>query len=104
MSGPTLTDLLQANVNMGVEVALPFLGALLVVGIVIGLLQAATQVNEPSISFLAKLLTLIALLALLGPWALIKTKMSLQQNMKAINAYARPEPVPISSSKSNPAK
>lgn len=87
MNGPTLTDLLQANINVGVQVAMPFLGALLIVGIIIGLLQAATQVNEPSISFLAKLITLIALMAAMGSWALEKTKSNLEINMKAISAY-----------------
>lgn len=90
MNHTTLTDLLQYNINLGVEVALPFLTALLAVGIIIGLLQAATQVNEPSISFLAKLITLVALLAALGPWALDKTKTSFQANMKAISSYATP--------------
>lgn len=90
MSGPNLTDLLQANINVGVEVAMPFLGALLLVGIVIGLLQAATQVNEPSISFLAKLITLIAMMSAMGPWALEKAKGNLEANMRAISAYAPP--------------
>lgn len=92
MNGPSLTDLLQANVNAGVELALPFLLGLLAVGVVVGLLQAATQVNEPSISFLAKFITLIALLAALGPWALVKTKATLQANIQAISAYATPAP------------
>lgn len=96
MNGPTLTDLLQANVNVGVEISLPFLLALLFVGVVVGLLQAATQVNEPSISFLAKFITLIALLAALGPWALGKAESTLKNNMKAISAYATPTGAPRS--------
>lgn len=87
MSAPTLTDLLQANINVGVEIAMPFLGGLLLVGIIIGLLQAATQVNEPSIAFLAKFITLLALLAALGSWALEKTKSTLETNIKAISSY-----------------
>ena len=91
MNTPTITDLLQANINVGVEIALPFLATLLVVGIVIGLFQAATQVNEPSISFLAKLFTLLALLIALGPWALNKTKENISNNIKAISAYKKPQ-------------
>lgn len=93
MSAPSLTDLVQANINTGVEVALPFLAALLAVGIIVGLLQAATQVNEPSISFLAKFITLLALLAFMGPWAFDRTKKSLEDNMKAISSYAKPAPL-----------
>ena len=88
----SLTDLLQANINAGVEIALPFLIALLAVGVVVGLLQAATQVNEPSISFLAKFITLIALLAMLGPWAMEKAKATLKANIQAISAYAPAKP------------
>ena len=87
MSTITITDLIQNNINVGAEIALPFLSALLVVGILIGLFQAATQVNEPSISFLAKLFTLFALLSILGPWALNKTKTSIADNIKAVSAY-----------------
>jgi len=87
----SLTDLLQSNIAIGVEIATPFLAVLLIVGVVVGLLQAATQVNEPSISFLAKFLVLIAMLALIGPWALDKTKQSIQNNIKSISAYKPPQ-------------
>ena len=40
------------------------------IGVVIGLLQAATQVNEPSIAFIGKILALAAVLAIGGNWML----------------------------------
>ncbi len=48
----------------------PMLAAALVVGLVVGVLQAATQVNEPSIAFLSKLVAVAVALAALGPWTL----------------------------------
>lgn len=46
----------------------PLLLAALVVGLVVSLVQAVTQINEPTLAFLPKLLALGAILALLGPF------------------------------------
>jgi len=48
----------------------PMLLVALVVGVVVGILQAATQVNEASVSFGAKLLAVGATFAVLGSWTL----------------------------------
>ena len=48
----------------------PMLLASLVVGVGIGVLQAATQINEASIGFLAKLIVMAVTLAALGSWSL----------------------------------
>ncbi len=44
----------------------------LLVGLVISIFQAATQINEQTLSFLPRLLTTIAMLGLAGPWILNK--------------------------------
>lgn len=48
----------------------PLLLATLIVGIGVGVLQAATQINEASIGFLAKLIVLSVMLAALGSWSM----------------------------------
>ena len=48
----------------------PLLLALLVVGLGVGVLQAATQINEAAIGFLSKVLVLGLMIALLGSWAM----------------------------------
>lgn len=48
----------------------PVLIALLIVGLVIGILQAATSVNESSVAFIPKLLVLGVVLLLVGPSSL----------------------------------
>jgi len=48
----------------------PMLFALLLVGIGVGVLQAATQINESTIGFLAKLVVMALTLALLGSWSM----------------------------------
>ena len=48
----------------------PVLIALLVVGLVIGILQAATSVNESSVAFIPKLLVIALVLLVAGPVSL----------------------------------
>ncbi len=51
-------------------IALPLLGAGLVVGVVISIVQAVTQIQEQTLSFVPKLLAMAAVLVVLGPWML----------------------------------
>jgi flagellar biosynthetic protein FliQ len=51
-------------------IAAPLLLAALVSGVVIGMLQAATQINETTLSFIPKLLTLVATIFATGHWML----------------------------------
>ncbi len=51
-------------------VAAPLLLAALVTGLIISIFQAATQINEMTLSFIPKLLAMFAALALAGPWIL----------------------------------
>ena len=53
-----------------VRVSLPVLGVALVVGLAVSLLQAVTQINEATLSFVPKLLAVLAVLGLAGPWML----------------------------------
>ena len=51
-------------------IAAPLLLIALVAGLVIGMLQAATQINESTLSFIPKLLLLVLTLFVTGPWIL----------------------------------
>ena len=50
--------------------AAPLLLIALIAGLVIGMLQAATQINEATLSFIPKLLLLVLTLFVAGPWML----------------------------------
>ncbi|QSX77600.1 flagellar biosynthetic protein FliQ [Agrilutibacter solisilvae] len=62
------------EIARGLQLALtlgaPPLLAVLAVGVIVGILQAATQINEPTIAFVVKAITLIATLALTGHFLL----------------------------------
>ncbi len=54
--------------EMTLMLAAPLLLTALAVGLIVGIFQAATQINEMTLSFIPKLLAMAAVLALAGPW------------------------------------
>jgi len=46
----------------------PLLLVALIVGLVVSVLQAATQINEMTLSFIPKLVAMVAALVIVGPW------------------------------------
>ncbi len=70
MTPETALQILQSALQITFMVAAPLLLAALVVGLLIGLLQAATQVNEASVAFVGKIAALSAVVFAAGPWML----------------------------------
>jgi len=56
--------------EMTLMLSAPLLLTALAVGLIVGIFQAATQINEMTLSFIPKLLAMAAVLALTGPWML----------------------------------
>jgi flagellar biosynthesis protein FliQ len=70
MSPETVMDLAHKTLMVTSMIAAPLLLIALIVGLVIGMLQAATQINESTLSFIPKLLMLVLTLFVTGPWIL----------------------------------
>jgi flagellar biosynthesis protein FliQ len=66
----TLSQSGQAAMLTIFYVAGPILAVILTIGVVVGIFLAATQINEPTISFVPKFLGTGLALVLLGPWLL----------------------------------
>lgn len=64
-----LTEL-RGALETALMVGLPMLLTVLVIGVALGIVQAATQINEPTIAFVAKAVSLALLLATAGAWML----------------------------------
>ena len=60
----------QEALWMLLMISAPVLGVVLVVGLLISLFQAVTQINEATLAFVPKLIAAIAVFALAGPWML----------------------------------
>ena len=59
---------LRETVWVVIKLGGPMLAVVLVVGLIVSLMQAITQVNEASLVFLPKVLALCATLVLMGPF------------------------------------
>lgn len=70
MTPETVMDLAHSTLMVTCVVAAPMLAVSLVVGLVIGMLQAATSINEATLSFIPKILLLVLTLFAIGPWML----------------------------------
>ncbi|WP_029889707.1 flagellar biosynthesis protein FliQ [Polycyclovorans algicola] len=60
----------RSALEVGLLLGAPLLLAALASGLVIGLFQAATQINEMTLSFIPKVLAVAAVAVLAGPWML----------------------------------
>ena len=80
MTPEYVLDLTQNAMWTAVLVAGPMLGVALGVGLVIGMFQAATQINEMTLSFIPKLFALFLTLVMAGPY-LLSTLMSYTQQL-----------------------
>jgi len=70
MTPQSVLALVQHALEVGLLASAPLLLAALVTGLVVSVLQAATQINEMTLSFIPKLLAMFAALMLAGPWML----------------------------------
>jgi flagellar biosynthetic protein FliQ len=88
MSPAAAADLLRDAMLLTLLVASPLLATALVVGVIISLLQAVTQVQEQTVSFVAKILALAAVMLLILPWGLGQLVGYLVTMLRALPAMA----------------
>ncbi len=70
MSPETVMTIGQRALEMAVMLAAPLLLTVLLIGLLVGVFQAATQINEMTLSFIPKLIGMAAAIVLAGPWML----------------------------------
>ena len=70
MTPETVITIGQNALWVTMLVAAPLLMSALGVGLLVGMFQAATQINEMTLSFIPKLLVLVLALVIAGPWML----------------------------------
>ena len=74
----------QQGLYLLLMVAAPVLLTVLVVGLVVSIFQAATQINEATLSFVPKMIAAVAVLMVAGPWMLSTLVEYLQRMLQAI--------------------
>ncbi|MFO1401148.1 MAG: flagellar biosynthesis protein FliQ [Steroidobacteraceae bacterium] len=70
MTPETVMTIGRHALEMTLLLAAPLLLTTLVIGLLVGIFQAATQINEMTLSFIPKLIGMAAALVITGPWML----------------------------------
>lgn len=70
MTPETVLTIASESLTLTALLAAPLLLVTLITGVLVGVLQAATQINEMTLSFIPKLLALVLTLLITGPWML----------------------------------
>lgn len=65
-------------------VSAPVLAVVLLVGLIIGLFQAVTQINEATLAFVPKLIAAVAVFAIAGPWMLTMLVEYIRRSIESI--------------------
>ena len=68
MTPETVMNLAYQAMLVALSLGAPMLLTALVVGLLVSLFQAATQINEMTLSFIPKILAVFAVLVIAGPW------------------------------------
>jgi flagellar biosynthetic protein FliQ len=74
----------QQALHLMLMLSAPLLLTVLAVGVLVSLFQAATQLNEATLSFVPKILAAVAVLTLIGPWMITTLVEYLQTMLLAI--------------------
>ncbi|WP_284617089.1 flagellar biosynthesis protein FliQ [Aquabacterium humicola] len=74
----------QQGLYMLLMISAPVLLSVLVVGLVVSIFQAATQINEQTLSFVPKVLAAVAVLAIAGPWMITMLVDYIQRTLQSI--------------------
>jgi flagellar biosynthetic protein FliQ len=70
MTPESVMSIAHQAMYVALLLAAPLLLVALTVGLVVSLFQAATQINESTLSFIPKLLAVVLMLVIAGPWML----------------------------------
>ncbi|MBN1943061.1 MAG: flagellar biosynthesis protein FliQ [Phycisphaerae bacterium] len=68
MDASEAMELVREAILLLLVVSLPLLLTALIVGLIVSVLQAATQVSDPTLSFVPKILAVLLALVITGPW------------------------------------
>ncbi|HEY4065267.1 MAG TPA: flagellar biosynthesis protein FliQ [Burkholderiaceae bacterium] len=74
----------QQGLYMLLLVSAPMLICVLVIGLLVSIFQAATQIHEATLSFVPKIIGAVAVLAIAGPWMLTTLVEYIQRTLQAI--------------------
>ncbi len=78
----------QQGLYILLMVSAPVLLSVLVIGLLVSIFQAATQIHEATLSFVPKVVGCVAVLAVAGPWMLTTLVEYIQRTLQSIPTLA----------------
>ncbi len=84
MNPQQVIDAGQQGLMLLLLVSAPILLVVLAVGLIVSIFQAATQINEATLSFVPKIVAAVGVLGLAGPWMLQTLVEYLQRTLQSI--------------------
>jgi len=84
MTPTTVIDLGRQAIEVTLMIAAPLFIAALVTGLIVSIFQAATQINEMTLSFVPKLVAIFVTLILAGPWMITRITDFMRQLFESI--------------------
>jgi flagellar biosynthetic protein FliQ len=79
MNQDVVVSIAVQAMEVGLKVALPMLLVGLAIGLLVSIFQAVTQIQEQSLSFIPKILGLVVVIIVAGPWMLSEVVTSTAQ-------------------------
>jgi flagellar biosynthetic protein FliQ len=70
MNQDVVVSIAVQAMEVGLKIALPLLLVGLIIGLLVSIFQAVTQIQEQSLSFIPKILGLVVVVIVMGPWML----------------------------------
>ena len=70
MNQDVVVSLAMQAMELAMKIALPLLGVGLALGLIVSIFQAVTQIQEQTLSFIPKILAVVLVVVVAGPWML----------------------------------
>ena len=84
MTPTTVIEIGRGALELALMVSAPLFAAALVTGLIVSIFQAATQINEVTLSFVPKMVAAVVTLTIAGPWMLSTLVEYIQRTLQAI--------------------
>ena len=89
MSPEVVVRIAKEAIEVTLYVSLPIMGVGLIVGLIISLFQAVTQIHEMTLTFVPKIIAVLLSLLILMPWMIQKMVFYTEQQIVQLPRYAR---------------
>jgi flagellar biosynthetic protein FliQ len=89
LSQPEILTVIKDAVYVVLLASLPMLGAALIIGVIVSIFQATTQINEQTLAFVPKIIGILFALLVFGGWIISKVTDFTAEIFQSINVMLK---------------